>query len=129
MINKKVITAITAALSFSIIASVTLAIYSLSRSADKHDPSLNKPLNRGNNYEHVDLTNQFDKSKIKDLIVTNNNDGTQSIFDKNKFKYHIETLIRSALSKIERFKNNVNNYKIVVSYQFTTNHTIAIDMV
>lgn len=129
MFNKKIITAITATVSLAIIASVCLGVYALTYNSNKNIQSPNKPLNRGSNYEHVDLTSHLDKSKLKDLMVVINNDKTHSIFDKNKFKHYIESLIRNALSKIERFKNNANDFKIIISYQFTSDCSISIDVI
>lgn len=130
MMNKKVITAITASVSLAIIGSVSLGIYALSiTDKDKENNKSTKPLNRGDDYEQVNLSTHFDKSKIKDLIVVIDNEKTKPILDKDKFKHYIDLLIKDALGKIERFKNHLDEYKVVISYQFTSNCSIALDVV
>ena len=129
MMSKKIISAITASVSVAIITSISLGVYALTRN-NKDDSKQTKPLNRGSDYEQINLSTKFDKSKIKDLLVTIGNDSIEGpSFNRNKFKHNIESLVRDALSKIDRFKNHVNDYQIAISYQFTSQQSIALDVV
>jgi hypothetical protein len=129
--NKKIIGAIVGSVSLAIVTSVGLGVYALSKTAKNNTQEENKPLNRDKNYEHVTISTYFDKSKIKQEIVKldENNNEFKPILDKTKFQHNIESLVRNALSKIDRFKNSANNYKIVVSYQFTNKKSVALDVV
>jgi hypothetical protein len=130
MMNKKVVCAITASVCLAIIASVGLGVYALSLSNKKNEQQNKKPLNRGNDYEQVNLSTKLDKSKIKDLIVAIDSQNHDKLdFNREKFKHNIESIIRDGLTKIDRFKNRVNEYQITISYQFTNPQTIALDVV
>jgi hypothetical protein len=125
--NKKTIGAITGAISLSIIASVGLGTYALSVSSKEKDDNTIKPLNRGKDYEHVSIGEHIDKTKVQNSFTSYKKE--HCIFDETKFKHNIESLIRNAISKIGRFTNQVNNFQIDLSYQFTSNQTVAIDVV
>lgn len=128
MMHKNVIIAITATVSLSIIASVGLGTYVLTNRSQDNDKETIKPLNRGNDYEKVDLSTYLDKAKIMDLIMRINQE-KQFVFNEDKFKNNIEFLVRNALSKIDRFKNHASEYKIILSYQFNEEKAISIDVV
>ena len=100
---------------------------------DNKDSSSNpqKPLDRGGNYEHYQLTNKFINNEFITSIVNKklvNNKWVKTI-DENKFQNFIKTNLRTIFKSISKFSSNADNYEININYQIQNNATnVAFDI-
>jgi hypothetical protein len=88
-----------------------------------------KPLNRGHDYEHYNLSSCIDRKVLNNVLITYDPNTKQRIINKTHFRNNIEDIIRDTLMKISKFKNNADQYRIRINYQFTSDVRVGIDLV
>jgi hypothetical protein len=87
-----------------------------------------KPTGR-ENYEHVSINYLLDKKEIYTKCLSFVDDAHQYIIDNKKFKKNINTILRNALKKINRFATNINNHTIEVNYKLQNDKDVLVDIV
>jgi hypothetical protein len=128
--NKKITTLGCATLGLTITGGTVLAALMLDKNDEVCTPE-NKPLNRGDNYEHYALNINFNREQLKDKLADYElKDGHQTlVLSEKKFRANIEIVVRDAFKTLDRFKSNADKYKIDIHYQFNKQSNIFIDLV
>lgn len=130
MKNKTAISLISGFLSLSVIGATTMVVTNLFSNSISDKKEV-KPLNRGDNYEHYELSNYLIKDKHLSLILkTNLEQGNKKYIDEIKLQYYLRTRFREVLEQIPKFKNKKNQYSLKFNYLIQPdNQSVLLDVV
>ncbi|MCF0227655.1 MAG: hypothetical protein HUJ52_02435 [Malacoplasma sp.] len=90
-----------------------------------NDSEETKPLNRGDNYEHVELTHNFMENKFLTNVIDKtleDNKWVKSI-DEPKFQNFMKNNVRAILKSISRFESDADKYEIEINYLIQNNQS------
>ncbi len=127
-ISKRTIATLSCGMSLILIGSGAFAGLSLIKENYSDDTKEDKPLNRGDNYEHFKISQYIQKNdELTSLISTyiENNKYKKKI-NESKFDKSISKIIKDTLSNISKFKSSINKYKFDMSYRIESNGTTAL---
>jgi hypothetical protein len=125
--KQKLISVGCATLAIAIIVASAMAALAISHSNDDNDGSKEKKPDGRQNYDHELIGPLISKDTIASKCI----DYKDSVLNLNeqKFRDSIESIIRSALKKVNKFESNADSYSIELNYQFVNTKTIATDVV
>ena len=94
-------------------------------SSSSEETKEKKPLSRGNNYEHYELTRKFLNNVYLSQVVDKTLDNGQWVkaINEDKFKNFMKTNFHTILKSIPKFATNADNYEVDINYQLIKNNT------
>jgi hypothetical protein len=125
--KQKLISIGCATLAIAIIAASAMAALAISHNGDNNGDSNRKKPNGRQNYDHELIGPLVSKDTIVSKCI-DYKDNTLNI-NEQKYRDSIESIIRSALKKVNKFESNADSYSIELNYQFVNSKTIATDVV
>lgn len=132
-ISKKTVGLLSAGMSAILISSGALIGLSIMKTTDSSDePKEEKPLNRGDNYEHYKISQYIqNNSSLSNLILTRIKDNKyKREIDSKNFESKISKMIKEILGNIPKFKSTIDKYKFDMSYRINQDKTkVLVDIV
>ncbi|MDD6145117.1 MAG: hypothetical protein SOT25_03470 [Malacoplasma sp.] len=122
MNNKKLIPLMAGCMSLILVSSTILVVSNFfNKETDIPIPKDIKPLNRGDNYEHYDISSYFKKyANFEEISTYKTIDGkiVKSI-DKEKVKKFFKDNLKNILLQINKFKSKADQYLFTVNFQIS----------